>query len=94
MGAHLAWALARLGRRQETEEAIENALKATAKNVPDLAITYHRAGLAMQALGEEAAARDYFERAMQTDPSGRRGTLAKAAMQAENLRAVDQVRVY
>jgi len=90
-----AWALARLGRRQETDDAIENALKATDKNVlPDLAATYYRAGLAMQALGKDAEARDYFERAVQSDPIGRRGKLAKAAIEAGNLQAVDQIRAY
>ena len=90
-----AWALARLGRRQGADEAIENGLKATDKNVlPDLATTYYRAGLAMQALGKEAEARDYFERAVQSDPIGRRGKLAKAGLQGGNLQAVDQVRAY
>jgi tetratricopeptide (TPR) repeat protein len=80
-----AWALARLGRRQEAESAIETALKATDKEViPDLATTYHRVGMAMQALGNEVAARDYFKRAAELDPRGRRGLLAGAAMLAES----------
>lgn len=78
-----AWALARMGRRQEAESAIESALKATDKRVlPDLATTYYRAGMAMQVLGDETKAREYMKRAAELDPVGRRGTLAKAAMLA------------
>ena len=78
-----AWALARLGRRAEVPAAIENALKATDKNtLPDLATTYYRAGMAMQALANDTTAREYFTRAVPLDPQGRRGTLAKAALQA------------
>ncbi len=78
-----AWALARLGRRAEVAPAIDRALDATAKNVlPDLATTYYRAGMAMQALANDAGAREYLARAVELDPRGRRGALAKAAMQA------------
>ncbi|HYL78908.1 MAG TPA: hypothetical protein VEU96_32255 [Bryobacteraceae bacterium] len=81
-----AWALARMGRGGEVAAAIDEALKATDKNVlPDLATTYYRAGMAMQALGNESAARDYFQRAVDLDPAGRRGTLAKAAMRTNSV---------
>ncbi|HME10239.1 MAG TPA: hypothetical protein VKG25_24515, partial [Bryobacteraceae bacterium] len=78
-----AWALARLGRRAEVAPAIDRALDATAKNVLlDLATTNYRAGMAMQALANDAGAREYLARAVELDPQGRRGALAKAAMQA------------
>ncbi len=76
-----AWALARLGRSSEVAPAIEEALKATDKRcLPDLAATHYRAGMAMQSLGNMSEAKEHFERAVELDPQGRRGTLAKAAM--------------
>jgi len=76
-----AWALARLGRSSEVETAIENALKATDKTSrPDLATTHYRAGMAMQALGKQTAANEYFKRALQLDRLGRRGTLAQTEL--------------
>lgn len=81
-----AWALARMGRGGEVAAAIEEALKATDKNVlPDLATTYYRAGMAMQALRNGSVARNYFQRAVDLDPAGRRGTLAKAAMRTNSV---------
>lgn len=76
-----AWALARAGRSSEVAAAIENALKATdPKCLPDLAATHYRAGMAMQALGNMSQAKRHFVRAVEVDPHGRRGMLAKAAM--------------
>jgi tetratricopeptide (TPR) repeat protein len=76
-----AWALARLGRSSEAAQAIEKALSATDKNcLPDLATTYYRAGMAMQALGNLTSANDHFKKAVELDPRGRRGTLANAAL--------------
>lgn len=76
-----AWALARLGRSAEVAPAIENALKGTNKKSPlGLAGTHYRAGMAMQALGNEAVAKEHFKRAMECDPRGWRGTLAKAEL--------------
>jgi tetratricopeptide (TPR) repeat protein len=64
-----AWALARLGRRSEVPDAIEKALQATNKKVlPDLAATYYRAGMAMQAISNDAAAREYLTRGADLDP--------------------------
>jgi tetratricopeptide (TPR) repeat protein len=76
-----AWALARVGRTSEVAEAIENALRDTNKNAaPDMATTHYRAGMAMQALGNDSAANEHFKLALQFDPHGRRGTLAQAAL--------------
>jgi tetratricopeptide (TPR) repeat protein len=76
-----AWALARLGRSSEVEQAIENALKATDKKcLPDLATTHYRAGMAMQAFGNGSKADEHFQRAINLDPNGRRGALAKEAL--------------
>jgi tetratricopeptide (TPR) repeat protein len=76
-----AWALASIGRSSEVPGAIENALKATSpKCRPDLAATHYRAGMAMQVLGNISEAQEHFRRAVEFDPNGRRGTLAKAAL--------------
>jgi tetratricopeptide (TPR) repeat protein len=76
-----SWALVGVGRTSEVAEAIENALKHTGKNsAPDMAATHYRAGMAMQALGNESAANEHFKLAVQFDPHGRRGALSKAAM--------------
>ena len=77
-----AWALASAGRSSDVAAAIENAVKATSpKCLPDLATTYYRAGMAMQALGNISQAKEHFRRAVEFDPHGRRGTLANAALQ-------------
>ena len=61
--------------------ALAHALKATDRtSLPDLAATHYRAGMAMQALGKQSSANEHFKRAMELDPAGRRGTLAKAAL--------------
>ena len=78
-----AWALASLGRGAEVPGAIENALKATARNcLPDLATTHYRAGMALLALGNQTQANQRFQQAAELDPHGRRGTLAKAALRS------------
>jgi tetratricopeptide (TPR) repeat protein len=81
-----AWALARLGRTSEVAEAIENAVRTTDKNAaPDMASTHYRGGMALQAMGNESAANEHFKLAVQFDPHGRRGTLAKAAMRETSI---------
>ena len=76
-----AWALARLGRASEVAPAIENALLATdKKTLPDLATTHYRAGMAMQALDNVSSANEHFKKALELDPLGRRGALAKIAL--------------
>jgi tetratricopeptide (TPR) repeat protein len=68
------------------EQAIENALKATDKKcLPDLATTHYRAGMAMQALGNGSKANEHFQRAIDLDPNGRRGALAKEALHEAGL---------
>ena len=80
-----AWALARLGRSAEVAPAIANAMKATNKKSPlDLAGTHYRAGMAMLALGQEAAAKEHFKRAVEYDPLGWRGALAKAELRGRS----------
>jgi tetratricopeptide (TPR) repeat protein len=76
-----AWALARLGRSSEVAPAIESAIRATdKKTLPDLATTYYRAGMAMQALDNLSSANEHFKKALEFDPLGRRGALAKIAL--------------
>ena len=72
--------------------AIESAVKATdAKCLPDLATTYYRAGMAMQAMGNSSSANQHFQRAIELDPNGRRGTLSKAAMREQTVWGVVRV---
>jgi tetratricopeptide (TPR) repeat protein len=76
-----AWALGLAGRTSEVAAAIEQALSHTNKlAAPDMASTHYRAGMAMQAMGNDSAAKEHFKLAMQFDPHGRRGLLAQAAM--------------
>ncbi|HLK21999.1 MAG TPA: tetratricopeptide repeat protein [Bryobacteraceae bacterium] len=76
-----AWALASAGQSSQAVLAIDSALAATnPKCLPDLAATHYRAGRAMQALGNLTEAKEHFRKAVEFDPNGRRGTLAKAAL--------------
>jgi hypothetical protein len=47
--------------------------------------------MAMQALGNISEAQEHFRRAVEFDPNGRRGTLAKAAL--KDARVWDAVQV-
>jgi len=77
------WALAQLRRTAEAEEAATNAIRFTnKKSRPDVACTYRRLGLAMEALGNRQRAHEYLQRACDADPHGRWGTLAREAMSA------------
>jgi tetratricopeptide (TPR) repeat protein len=81
-----AWALARMGRGSEVADAIESALRATNQaSAPDMAATHYRAGMAMQALGDEPSANEHFKLAILFDPHGRRGALAQAALKETNV---------
>jgi len=72
-----AWALAELGRSSEVARAVAAAIRHTnPKSCPEVAATYRRLGMAMQAMGRGAEAKEYFERARNADPSGRWGVLA------------------
>jgi tetratricopeptide (TPR) repeat protein len=76
-----AWALAELGRAAEVEPAIENAARFTnMKSRPSAGAMFYRVGMAMQAIGNEKRASEYLERARDTDPDGRAGKLARAAL--------------
>jgi tetratricopeptide (TPR) repeat protein len=76
-----AWALAALGRSAEVAPAIEKAFQFTRKNSkPGMAITFYRAGMAMEAMGQAEQSADYLRRARDSDPEGRAGKLAKAAL--------------
>jgi hypothetical protein len=81
-----AWALAQFGRSGEVAPAIEEAFKATnKKSLIDLALTNYRAGMAMQAIGNQSSANDYFKRARDLDPHGRCGILAQAALRQRSV---------
>jgi len=75
-----AWALAESGQTSEVAPAIENAFRYTPQSKPGVAFTCYNAGMAMLAMGEEAKAREYFQRARESDPEGRWGKLAKEAL--------------
>ncbi|HTS64601.1 MAG TPA: tetratricopeptide repeat protein [Candidatus Acidoferrales bacterium] len=77
-----AWALAELGRGGEVASAVENAFGATnLKSPADAAATCYRAGMAMLAAGNEGAGIAYLKRACEADPKGRRGALARSALE-------------
>jgi tetratricopeptide (TPR) repeat protein len=82
-----AWALAEMGRGAEAAEAVAEALRTTNCNSrPDLAATYRRVGLAMQALDRQAEAADYLEKASEADPQGRWSTLARQSLGQRRIR--------
>jgi hypothetical protein len=70
-----AWALAVLGRSTESQQAIEAGVREMDPNyMPEVAGFYWRAGMAMLATGNSAAA--HFRRAAELDPQGYYGSLA------------------
>jgi tetratricopeptide (TPR) repeat protein len=54
--------------------------KTNPKSPPDLAATYRRLGLAMQAIDRHAEAEEYLKKARDVDPHGRWSALVKAAL--------------
>ncbi|HYL37949.1 MAG TPA: tetratricopeptide repeat protein [Bryobacteraceae bacterium] len=83
MWANRARALAKLGRDDEALAAVRNAdneCAAAPDFVPGLAGAHWRIGLALQALGRTAEAREHFRRAREKDPSGNYGTRAANAL--------------
>ena len=76
-----AWALAQLGRGAEVANAVAEAIRKTnRKSPPDLAATYRRLGMAMQAIDRQAEAEEYLKKARDVDPHGRWAPLVKAAL--------------
>jgi tetratricopeptide (TPR) repeat protein len=76
-----AWALAELGGGAEVQQAAAESIRQTNMNSrPDTATTYRRLGLAMRALDRQSEADDYLQKAVDADPHGRWGLLAKAAL--------------
>jgi tetratricopeptide (TPR) repeat protein len=72
-----AWALARLGRSAESQEAIAAGAREMAPNyTPEVAGFYWRAGMAMLATENATAAVSHFRRAAELDPEGYYGRLA------------------
>jgi tetratricopeptide (TPR) repeat protein len=60
----LAWAALKANKLDEAKKAIKDALRLGTK---DAKIFYH-AGMIMRAVGEEAAAKDFLKRALETNP--------------------------
>jgi tetratricopeptide (TPR) repeat protein len=76
-----AWALAELGRGAEAPAAMAEAIRKTnPKSRPDVASTYHRLGLAMQAMDRPSEAEQYLQKAIAAGPHGRWPTLARSAL--------------
>lgn len=61
-------------------EEVEHALDSEQPNPVALADLHYRLGRAYALLGEPATARAYFERVIHSDPDGRSGILARAAI--------------
>lgn len=73
-----AWAFAELSRVSEAEYAFAEAIRKTnARSRPDLAATYYRLGMAMQALDRTSEAEECFEKSLATDPNGRRSAILR-----------------
>lgn len=60
-----AWVLMRLGRWQEAQQTLETAIAQGTRN----AVIFYRAGLIEQHLGNQSAAKQYFQMAQTTDPT-------------------------
>lgn len=72
-----AWALARLGRSAESQQAIEaGAREMDLHYIPEVAGFYWRAGMAMLAIENVTAAAGHFRRAAELDSQGYYGRLA------------------
>ena len=81
-----AWALAELGRGSEVEAAVAEAIRKTnLKSRPDVATTYRRLGLAMQAMDRQAEAEEYLKKAVDAGPHGRWPALAQAALDRKSV---------
>jgi len=72
-----AWALARVGRGAESQQAIEAGLREMDVHyIPEVAGFYWRAGMAMLAIENVTAAAAHFRRAAELDSEGYYGKLA------------------
>ncbi len=75
-----AWALALAGQSQESQATLAQALKQFDKHSKlSEASVHYRAGHAMRLCGDETAAREHFARALDLDPHGNYGQLARRA---------------
>ncbi|MBN2003568.1 MAG: tetratricopeptide repeat protein [Anaerolineae bacterium] len=76
-----AWALAQLGRRAESAQALEQALAAADRRfVPEFAGVLYRAGQAEWLLGDRDKAIEHWGEARRLDPRGHFGGLADQAL--------------
>ncbi len=77
-----AWALTQQQQTTLADEALEQAMREiNPEHRPIAASVYERAGRLMLLRDDLPAARDYFERAYQTDPHGYIGQQAQVALQ-------------
>lgn len=76
--AALAWALAANGRTAEARESIQEALgQSKPDSIPIQAEDHYLAGRTMLAIGDQAAASEYFQKVSELDPKGNFGYLAR-----------------
>jgi len=81
-----AWSLAESGRGSEVMPAVAEAIRNTnSKSRPDLSTTYCRLGFAMQAIGRQTEAEEYWKKARDVDPGGRWSALVKRALGETNV---------
>ena len=72
-----AWALALLGRRQEAEQAIEQAVRVRRESYAALfAVTHLNVGMALLAMDQPENAIEHFRAAHEADRDGKYGALA------------------
>jgi tetratricopeptide (TPR) repeat protein len=82
MWATRAWALARSARKADADQALARALQEAPQVFkPGLAAVHYRSGEAHRARGEMSEARADFKRAIELDPQGRYGSLARRSME-------------
>jgi tetratricopeptide (TPR) repeat protein len=80
-----AWALAACDHRAEAREAIDMALKSSARKTKGpLAQVHYKVGMSLLLLSDASSAKRHFAHGAQLDPSGRWGRLCTRALQAQS----------
>jgi tetratricopeptide (TPR) repeat protein len=85
-----AWALAACGHGIEAREAIDAALKSSARKTKGpLAQVHYKAGMTLLVLSDRRGAEQHFARGAELDPAGRWGRLSADALQRQTAQ-IDQ----
>jgi tetratricopeptide (TPR) repeat protein len=81
-----AWALAACDRGAEAREAIDAALKSSARKTKGpLAQVHYKSGMSLLQVRDDPGAREHFVRGAELDPSGRWGRLCASALQRQSV---------